>query len=202
MLQLIQDTGFFAIPLLICSFLGVFVVVERVLSLNWERVFPKKVLEWLEAGKSFDQLDLDAVECSTAGRIVRYYEEQAPDAQTLKAYVNLEVKRLERGLNWLDMVVGIAPLIGLLGTVAGLVAVFGQMPQGAVSADNMFYAQGIALALSTTMFGLGIAIPSVVASGYLNRRVDVLEARLYWLAERLLGISDKDLFGVKSSARK
>lgn len=190
MLQLIHDTGFFAIPLLICSFLSVFVFIERMLSLRKERIFPKAILKWLETGKSYDQLDVDAVEESTAGRIVRYFEEQAPDAQTLKAFVNLEIKRLERGLNWLDMVVGIAPLIGLLGTVAGLVAVFGQMPQNVGSTDSMFYAQGIALALSTTMFGLSIAIPSMVASGYLNRRVDIMEARLYWLAEKLLNIPD------------
>ncbi len=190
MIHFLSDTGIFAYPLIACSLIALYVITERLLNLRSKQVFPNHIERYLCASDRTPDFDPKDLTQSAAGRIIQYFYTQAPDSETLKAYVNLEVKRLERGLNWLDMIVGIAPLLGLMGTVAGLVSVFGAMPAGTQSMnDNMFFAQGIALALSTTLCGLGIAIPTMVANSFLNRRIDCLEARLYLLSEQLSALS-------------
>ena len=72
----------------------------------------------------------------------------------MRAYAKLEVSAMERGMFLLEVVVAGAPLIGLLGTVTGLVEVFSQMPAGG-TVDKSLFSQGISLALLTTMIGLG-----------------------------------------------
>ena len=86
----------------------------------------------------------------------------------------------------LDIVVAVAPLLGLLGTVTGLVWVFTGFDGAGVATDNGDFGQGISLALSTTIIGLSVAIPALVAGTRLDRRVDVLAARIDAGVERLL----------------
>jgi biopolymer transport protein ExbB len=82
-----------------------------------------------------------------------------------------EVARLERGLVFLEIVTGIAPLLGLTGTVYGMIALFGDI--GSVGmGDNTAFARGIAIALKATLMGLLVAIPSLVAWSYYTKRVE------------------------------
>ncbi|MBV8417933.1 MAG: MotA/TolQ/ExbB proton channel family protein, partial [Verrucomicrobia bacterium] len=90
-----------------------------------------------------------------------------------------EIVRLESGLFILEIVVGIAPLLGLLGAVTGLVKVFGNIGSGAMSTSDLKgIASGIGEALSTTIVGLAIAIPALVAYTYFSRRVERLAVEM------------------------
>ncbi len=192
-MHFLTDTGLFAFPLLACSLLAAFVIVERLLAFRQSKIFPSWLVPYVQGKAQPDTSVESPLTHSAAGRIIHYYYSQLPDSDTLKAYVNLEIRRLERGLNWLDLIIGVAPFLGLLGTVAGLVSVFGAfntMPTDSQAINNnLFFASGIALALSTTLCGLAIAIPTMIGNTYLSRRVDILEAKLYLLAEQLAALS-------------
>ena len=92
---------------------------------------------------------------------------------------------MEQGLFLLEVVVAGAPLIGLLGTVTGLVSVFSAMPASGGS-DGAIFSEGIALALLTTIMGLAIAIPALIGHAYLMRIVEKRAASLDWLTARLI----------------
>ena len=107
-----------------------------------------------------------------------FFRERQPDMEALKAFARLEVSRMERGLFLLEVVIGAAPLIGLLGTVTGLTQVFSGFSIESGLAEPAVFVRGIALALNTTILGLIIAIPSLLAHAYLMRRVESLAARI------------------------
>ena len=182
MFDIISGAGIFIYPLGLCSFLAVFIVVERLIALRTRRVMPDAVIDPLLAGKRPEGVPLKN---SAAGRIAAFFFEQSPDPDALKAYGRLEVTRLERGLFLLEIVIAAAPLLGLLGTVTGLIQVFAYYTPETGLPDPGVFTQGIALALTTTMIGLAIAIPSIVGNNYLQRRVETLAARLDVEVERL-----------------
>lgn len=173
-MDLITNAGLFIYPLVVCSFLAVFITVERLIALRSSSVIPQAFLD------SFIEGNLDVVKAdprSVAGRIVNFHEERA-DPDALNAFARLEVSRMERGVFILEIVIGAAPLLGLLGTVTGLTQVFGGFSVETGLPDPVVFIRGIALALSTTILGLAIAIPSLVAHTYLLRRIESLAARI------------------------
>lgn len=174
-------------PLGICSVLAVYIIIERLLALRPARVLPSAIVEAFLAGQ-VSALPAAGLSRSVAGRIIAFQRTHQPDPDALKAFAMLEITRMERGVFVLDVVVAGAPLIGLLGTVTGLVHVFGGIDVGGGLPESGVFTQGIALALSTTMLGLMIAIPALVASGYLYRRIDMLGAQLNVGVERLIDI--------------
>lgn len=187
MQSVLAGAGWFLLPLGICSVLAVYIIVERLLALRPARVLPAALIEAFLSGR-VDALAADGLERSVAGRIVAFQRSHRPDPDALKAFAMLEITRMERGIFALDVVVAGAPLIGLLGTVTGLVHVFGGIDVGGGLPESNVFTQGIALALSTTMLGLMIAIPALVASGYLYRRIDMLSAQLNVGVERLIDL--------------
>jgi biopolymer transport protein ExbB len=78
----------------------------------------------------------------------------------------------------LEIVVGIAPLLGLVGTIYGMMTLFGDLGQSAAGADNAVLAQGISLILNFTMMGLLIAIPSLIAWNYYTKKVEMLAVEM------------------------
>ena len=107
-------------------------------------------------------------------------------ADTLRSYARLEITSMERGLFLLEVVVSAAPLLGLLGTVTGLVKVFSQIPAGGGVGDTAIFSEGIAMALLTTIAGLAIAIPTLISHSYLARLIDKRASSISWLTERLV----------------
>ena len=178
MQTLIQGAGLFIWPLGLCSLLAVFLVIERALALRVGQVAPESVLKAVLSGQ-LDQVGADDG-TSVAGRLVQRWKDGA-SGETLKAWARHELSRLQRGLHLLDSVVAAAPLLGLLGTVAGLATLF---PEQGLP-DSQTLARGVGLALSTTMIGLCIAIPSLVAANWLGRRLEVLSSRVDVLVEAL-----------------
>ena len=99
---------------------------------------------------------------------------------------------MERGLFLLEIVVGAAPLLGLLGTVTGLTKVFSGFPVAGATPDAGIFSEGIAMALLTTIIGLAIAIPALMGHAFLVRKVDKRATELEWLVERLSGDAKDD----------
>jgi biopolymer transport protein ExbB len=92
---------------------------------------------------------------------------------------------MERGISYLDVIYAAAPLIGLSGTVTGLLQVFSQISPDTGLPDPVAFTTGVALALSATVIGLSIAIPALVGSGYLQRKVENYAVQMDSLLERI-----------------
>ncbi len=174
-MDLLADTGIFLYPLAACSFLAVFITAERLLALRNSQIMPRSIVDAFISGQ-IDHIQPDHK--SVVGRIVGFYRERRPDREALEAFARLEVSRMERGMFLLEVVIGAAPLLGLLGTVTGLTQVFGGFSAETGLPEPEAFITGIALALNTTIIGLAIAIPSLAAHSYLLRRVESLAARI------------------------
>lgn len=174
-MDIFTHAGIFIYPLALCSFVAVFITVERLIALRPSRVMSASAAEALAAGRIGA---LDVGPDSAIGRIAAFQRARRPDADALKAYARLEVSCMERGVFLLEVVIGAAPLLGLLGTVTGLTQVFSGFSAETGLPDPGAFIAGIALALNTTILGLAIAIPALAAHGYLMRRVESLAARI------------------------
>ena len=182
MQELLQNAGIFAWPLGLCSLLAMVIVLERLFALRRSRIIPSFYHHAFSTGSIPEEGDQQSV----AGRIVNYFHQGVLDAEQIKAYTRLQVTRMERGLFILEIVVSAAPLIGLLGTVTGLVTVFSQISPETGLPDPAAFVEGVSMALTTTILGLSIAIPALAFNSYLNRRVDTFEAQLEVGVERLI----------------
>ncbi len=182
-----EQLGIFAYPLALCLILSTFITLERLFALRRGVTFPRKVEKALLNGEFPNKKWKQG---SAAERIVHVAIHENASEETLRTYAKLEVSAMERGMFLLEVVVAGAPLIGLLGTVTGLVEVFSQMPAGG-TVDKSLFSQGISLALLTTMAGLAIALPTLLFNSYLQRLIDKRASALEWLAARLIEAADK-----------
>lgn len=173
--SLLEAAGPFVWPLAACSAVAVFVAVERGLALAAARTVPGAILAALSRGER-----IPAPAGSIAARVLAAWQGGAR-GPALVAVGEAEVVALQRGLFLLDTVVGLAPLLGLLGTVTGLAALF--PAQGLPDPSTL--TRGVGLALSTTILGLGVAIPAQLAANWLARRVEVVSSRVNLLIRAL-----------------
>ena len=184
MWEFMQKGGPIMWPILLCSVVAFAIVIERLLRLRQEQIDTKSFMEQisksLKRNKVMEALDL----CDRTGGpiaailkagILRHDRPRAEIREAIEDASVHEVPRLERNLPVLATVAHIAPLLGLLGTVTGLVAAF-QVIESKATALNPVnpgdLAGGIWEALLTTVFGLCVAIPTYVAYNYLVSRVD------------------------------
>jgi biopolymer transport protein ExbB len=93
---------------------------------------------------------------------------------------------MESGMAMLEMTTGVAPLLGLLGTLSGLVGVFANLGGGAGGGDPVAVARGIAEALNTTIVGLAVAAPSLIAHNYFQRKIETMAVGMEGLVADLL----------------
>ncbi len=180
MLETLKDAGIFVYPLSLCSLVGAFIICERLFSLRRSAILPDHIVESVTAGDKIGVKDPSAL-----GRILSYWSEHEADSVAVKAYARLEVNRMERGLVFLEIIVGAAPLLGLLGTVTGLVSVFSNVSLDTGLPDPSAFSQGIALAMSTTIIGLSVAIPCLIANSYFQRRVETFAVQIESLLEQM-----------------
>ena len=180
-----NQIGVFIYPLILCSFLGVYISCERIFALRKNVLFPDSFIEdFLD-----DKIDLNNLSGdSLARRLVLFFRDQsyAKDEKILKAFVRLEIGRLEKGLFILEAITAIAPLVGLLGTVFGLTNVFGTLSFGSDFSNPSAFVSGIALALNTTILGLLIAIPFLAVHSFLLRKIELISQNLDLCIETLL----------------
>ena len=190
--------GFFMIPLAICSIVSGAVIVMRGLALRRHLVMPPFIEQEIESIRPGDQTDavlklarLVRGDRSAMGRIAQIAIQHLawPKSENIEAVqvrARHEIVRLESGLFILEIIVGIAPLLGLLGAVSGLVTVFASFGSDASAQDPHGIAQGISEALSTTIVGLAIAIPSLIAFSYFAKKVEHMAADMEALIGDLL----------------
>lgn len=177
---MIEGAGWFIWPLGFCSVLAMVVIIERFIALREGRILPKKALELVLAGNF--EIVAKTFPKTAGGRIVDFALREKPDAAALTAFARIEVSRMERGMFIPESIVSIAPLIGLFGTVYGLYILF---PQDGGMPDQQMLVRGVGLALTTTMLGLLIAMPVLLANNFIMRRIEVLSARLSLVVDRL-----------------
>ena len=174
-MDILTDAGIFIYPLALCSFVAVFVTIERAIALRPSRILPHSIKEAFSLG-SVETNYTDSG--SVAGRILAFNRSRQDSSDSLVAYAQFEISRMERGIFLLEVVVGAAPLLGLLGTVTGLTQVFSGFSAQTGLPDPGTFITGIALALNTTILGLAIAIPTLAAHAYITRRIESQAARL------------------------
>ena len=181
MIEVFKGAGLLIYPLGICSAAAVFIICERAYALRKVAIMPQDLVDAVIAGKT-----LMGGKHTVLARIVEFAELHANDEGAVKAFARLELNRMQRGVPYLDVIYAAAPLIGLTGTVTGLLQVFSQIAPDTGLPDPVNFTKGVALALSATVIGLTIAIPSLVGSGYLQRKIENYAAQLDVLLERIL----------------
>lgn len=180
-IEVFKGAGVLIYPLAICSAAAVFIICERAFALRRAAIMPQDLVDAVIAGRP-----LMGGKHTVLARIVEFAEQHKNDEGAVKAFARLEVNRMERGIPYLDVIYAAAPLIGLTGTVTGLLQVFSQISPDTGLPDPVAFTKGVALALSATVIGLCIAIPSLVGSGWLQRKVENYAAQLDVLLERIL----------------
>ena len=183
-IDIVKGAGPLFWPLLLCSLVMIFIVCERSYALRQAAVMPPDLVDAVVTGKP-----ITGGRHSTLARIIEFAERHNEDPGAVKAFARLEVNRMERGIPYLDVIYAAAPMIGLTGTVWSLLRVFSAISSETGLPDPVKFTSGVALALSATLLGLCIAIPSLVGGGYLNRRVGNYAAQLDVLLERILARS-------------
>ena len=190
-----RQGGVFMWPLLVCSIVSLTTIILRTLALREKNVLPLVIeseMERLVPGASAERLSrIVHHDSSSLARIVRVALAhlrwpRSENVEAVQTRARHEMVRLERGLVLLEVITGIAPLIGLIGTVSGLIHVFASLGLSAGAADAKRIAQGISEALSCTIFGLGIAVPSLVGFVYFSKKVEVLSVEMESLVTDLL----------------
>lgn len=168
--------------LILTSVVGLTFIVERAFALRWGRVVPREVEAAVESCQTSEDVPMLRRVCQqhnsvmsrlllTAADHLDWPKAEAVDAIQTRA--RHEIARLERGLVVLEIIVGIAPLLGLVGTILGMMSVFADVGQAGLT-DAGKLAQGIALILRATLFGLMIAIPSLIFWSYYTKKVETL----------------------------
>ncbi|MGH7995592.1 MAG: MotA/TolQ/ExbB proton channel family protein [Opitutaceae bacterium] len=196
MIDVFTGAGLLIYPLGVCSAAAVFIFCERAYALRRVAVMPQDLVDAVTAGRS-----LTGGRHTSLARIVEFSDQHANDEDAVKAYARLEVNRMLRGVPYLEVIYAAAPLIGLSGTVTGLLKVFSQISPDTGLPDPVVFTKGVALALSATIIGLVIAIPSLVFFGYLQRKVENYAAELEVLVERILRRSRLESAEQRSEAR-
>jgi biopolymer transport protein ExbB len=188
--------GVFMGFLLAISFVAVTVILLRLFALRRRAVIPfliEREIDRLKPGDDPEHLrHLIQDDRSPLSRIVEvavrpYNATKQETLEVVQSRARQEIVRMESGLFILEIVVGIAPLLGLLGAVTGLVKVFSNIGSGVMSTSDLKgIASGIGEALSTTIVGLAIAIPALVAFSYFSRRVERLAVEMESLLTDLI----------------
>jgi len=195
--SIIQAAGWPIWPLIACSIIAVALVIERLSSLRTMRVSPPRLLDEVISVSSKHLPPPEVVNKlaanSTMGGVLatglrtvigepRITEEGLRIA--FETAGRGAVHRLERYLNTLGTIASAAPLLGLLGTVIGMIEIFGSQSPTGGNPEQL--ARGISIALYNTAFGLMVAIPALMFYRYFRGRVDEYAIELEQAAERMV----------------
>jgi biopolymer transport protein ExbB len=187
--------GLFMWPLLACSIVSVTMMILRGLALRRKIVMPAGIemeIERMTPGESPERLSrLVYHDPSSLARITRVALQhlrgpRSENVEVTQTRARHEMVRLERGLIILEVIVGIAPLLGLIGAVSGLVHVFSNLGLSSGASDTRQIALGIAEALNATVFGLSIAVPTLIGFTYFSRKVEVMSVEMETLVVELI----------------
>ena len=196
MWELVKAGGYVMWPIILCSIAAAAIIVERLWTLQANRVIPKeltnKVLQWIETRQLNDKMIHALEQNSPLGKVIavglanRYRPREILVERVVDTGRHV-VHELERFLGMLGTIASISPLLGLLGTVTGIIRAFNDMSLHG-SGDPRILSGGIAEALITTAAGLLVAIPALVGYRYLRGRVEGLVVEMEKEAMKLVDV--------------
>lgn len=202
MFSIIQAAGWPIWPLIACSVIALAIIGERIFSLRRSLVAPANLTDEAIAASAravpgaatIDQLRQNSAlgAVLAAGLQTLHDHPQAEDAQlksSLESAGRLAAGKLEKYLPALATIASAAPLLGLLGTVVGMIEIFasqGTMGAGIIAGNPNQLAHGISIALYNTAFGLIVAIPSLIFWRYFRARIDAYVLELEVASERFM----------------
>lgn len=180
--------------LIMTSIVGLAFIIERGLSLRWGKVIPPEVEAVVQTCQT--PKDVPALQnvchnrMSPLSTLLLLAAEhldwpKTDNVDAIQTRARHEIVRLERGLVVLEIIVGIAPLLGLVGTIVGMMSVFGNIGQTGLS-DATTLAKGIAYILRATLAGLLIAIPSLIFWSYYTKKVEELSVEMETLCDEFI----------------
>ncbi|MGC1481152.1 MAG: MotA/TolQ/ExbB proton channel family protein [Chthoniobacterales bacterium] len=185
------EGGIFMLLLLILSVVALTVIVQRTMALREAQVMPDELedeVERLQPGDELTKLSrLMIKHRSPLSRILltlmRHLSwSKSENAEAVQTQARHETARMESGLVILEITTGVAPIFGLLGTLSGLVGIFANVGDG----DPIVIARGISEALNTTIMGLAVAAPSLIAYNYFMRKIEVMSVEMESVVAELL----------------
>ena len=200
MFEMIQAGGWLMVPIILCSVIALAIEGERFWSLQPERIAPKnlvaQVWQWYKSD-NLDEQHIRALRSSSplgrvlaAGLMNRFHPREIMK-ESIEETGRQVVLELERYLNMLGTIASITPLLGLLGTVIGMIKVFTAIMTQGVGNPSVL-AGGISEALLTTAAGLVVAIPSIMFYRFFRRRVDELVLKMEEEALKIVDVMHGD----------
>ena len=180
--------------LILTSVVSLAFIIERAVMLRWRRVVPAEIEAAVESCQTPEDVPMLRRVCQQHSSPMSHllllaadhlHWPKAENTDALQTRARHESARLERGLVVLEIIVGIAPLLGLVGTIAGMMTLFGNIGQSGLN-DASLLAKGIALILNATLMGLLIAIPSLIFWSYYSKKVESLAIEMESLCEEFL----------------
>ena len=207
MLELVKAGGWLMIPIIACSIIATAIVIERFWSLQKRRIIPdpqivSQIWKWVQDNQLTAERIRELRDSSPLGRVLAAGLLNASQSRELIKDSIVDTGRhvaheLERYLNTLGTIAMISPLLGLLGTVIGMIKVFSVITAVGVG-DPSQLADGISQALITTAAGLTVAIPSLIFHRYFRGKVEALVVDMEQEALKLVDV----LEGQKKAGRK
>ncbi|MBN70974.1 MAG: biopolymer transporter ExbB [Gimesia sp.] len=211
--DIIEEMGYFLLPFVIASIISMWFIIERLVILRSGRVIPKhfvsRFLKLLRDGKLNARSALKLCEenpspiASVFAHGVRKWGK--PSVEVEQAIIDggeRQLSQLRKHLRVINGVATVAPLMGLLGTVIGMIQAFNEIANSSAMGKAEELAVGIAMALLTTAFGLGIAIPSLIMYMYLAGRVDGLVMEMDQNAQDLVHLISAEGLAASAASRK
>lgn len=193
-LHMLQQGGWTMLPLALCSIVALTIIIERAAVLRHARILPQNLLDAVRNYAGDTSVEAAArVFRRTPGPLARILEEVL-ESRTMQYQQAMEkmlaagraqTGRLDRGLTVLEIIAGVSPLLGLLGTVLGMVTVFNAITAQGLG-DPHVLSDGIAKALITTVAGLCVAIPSLAFHSLYTKRADELAMEMQNVATEFL----------------
>jgi len=187
MIEFLSKGGVLVGPILFCSVVALAIFLERLIRFARVRIrgygLVEKIARHVKNGEDHQACELAGTNNTPMGRILaQAMEVKDQDRETLETVIvhstDGEVRELSRYLQALATIGSIAPLLGLLGTVLGMIKAFMVIQEMGGKVNAAVLAGGIWEAMLTTALGLAVALPTMVAHSYLVSRVDRYEAQL------------------------
>lgn len=194
MFEIIVSGGWLMLPIIACSIVTIAITIERFWALNPSKIAPPNLLgqvwNWIQTNQMDSEKLKELRRSSPLGRILaaglsnsRHGRDVMKDS--IEETASQVIHEMERFLNALGTIASVSPLLGLLGTVFGMIEVFNQIVlQGAGNPGAL--AGGISVALITTAAGLCVAIPAMLAHRFFLRRLDTLVVTMEQEAVKLV----------------
>jgi biopolymer transport protein ExbB len=206
MLDFIMKGGILMYPILLCSVIALAIIMERLYHFQRAKInvedFKKKVMESLANANISEAMRIADDNPGPVAKITRLvladnYKDSRRQEETISRVGSQEIRKLEQNLRGLSIISNITPLLGLLGTVTGMIRAFMKIQELGGGVDSMVLAGGIWEAMITTGAGLAVAIPVMVAYHLFEGKVDNTAATMKDVASEIgemLGVENVDSF--------